>query len=157
MPPRQSAKGRALALSHWQSLSWHYRLRRFNKIRGVGGAFSHLTHARGDCQDHHAPGLGCESPATLTGLAAGALPGGLILDPDTVPQQRRWDGAACACVWRSECAEIRPDGATQRPTKLREQGRFNQTPCDSPPLGLVTQSLVKKSWFEFPIRRSGAK
>ena len=68
----------------------------------------------------------CESPAALTGAAAGAVPGGLTLEARTVLQRGRRSGAVCARMSRSACVEIDLEGSTHRPTNPRERGTFTR-------------------------------
>ena len=72
-----------------------------------------------------------------------------------VAQGSRQDGAAHACVWRSECVEIGTHGSTQRPKSPCEMG-------NSPITAQIDRSLGRrhirgwgkgafKSLFAFPI------
>jgi len=98
-----------------------------------GGEFRIIA-AIGDCQDPHAPGLAGESPATLSGAADGPLPGGLILDRNTVaaaPMGRRGPRLRGAVSVRRN----QPSRVDAKPDKPAREEDFRQTPRDSPLLG----------------------
>ncbi len=129
---RASCGDRAEPGAHGLGAPGQVRVRsRPRTLPAVRGRYEdHRRHrgACGDCEDIHALGNAGESAAALTGTAAGALPGSLILKARTALQRGRRFRAACARAWRSERVEIGPHGSTQRPTNPRE-GDFHKTPC----------------------------
>jgi fructose-1,6-bisphosphatase/sedoheptulose 1,7-bisphosphatase-like protein len=98
------------------------------KRTGAGDVVLQLKSAYRDSTTHivMSSGLACTRVATLTGAAAGAVPGGLIRKVTTVLQRGRRSGSDRARAKRSNCLNVRRLGAMKGSNGHRERGIFTE-------------------------------